>query len=88
MSLAGDPVSWFMIEPGWKVVASDGATVGSVAEVVGDEENDIFNGLAVATGLLGRARYVEAERVARITDGCLELTLAKSDVSQLPEFQG
>ena len=32
----GDPVSWFVIEPGWKVVDSGGEEVGSVDEVVGD----------------------------------------------------
>jgi len=64
-----DPASWLMIEPGWKVCASDGTEVGSVDEVAGDDDADIFDGLAVAATAFGRPRYVPAERVARITDG-------------------
>ena len=42
-----DPVSWLQIEQGWKVVASDGTAVGTVAQVEGDKQSDIFDGLAV-----------------------------------------
>ena len=51
----GDPVSWLMIEPGWKVVDSQGQEVGSVDEVAGDSSDDIFNGLSISTSLLGKA---------------------------------
>ena len=51
-----DPVSWFLIEPGWEVVGADGESVGKVHEVVGDQERDIFDGLQVATGLVGEPR--------------------------------
>jgi sporulation protein YlmC with PRC-barrel domain len=51
---ASDPVSWFVIEPGWKVVDSQGQEVGSVDEVVGDSNSDIFNGLSISTSLLGK----------------------------------
>ena len=40
-----DPVSWYVIEPGWRVEASDGDEVGRIAEVVGDSTKDIFDGL-------------------------------------------
>jgi sporulation protein YlmC with PRC-barrel domain len=69
-----DPVSWFLIDAGWKVVGSDGNDLGKVSEVVGDTDKDIFNGLSVSHGLLRkRKRYVPAERVARITDGLIQL---------------
>ena len=71
----GDPVSWLLVEKGWDVVGRDGETIGTVDEVLGDEEADIFNGLAVSPGLLGRARYVPAERVTRIVEGRVELDL-------------
>ena len=41
---ADDPVSWLLIRRGWQVVSSDGAEVGNVDEVVGDDEHDIFDG--------------------------------------------
>ena len=44
-----DPVSWLLIEAGWKVLAADGSEVGKVDEVTGDSNADIFDGLAIAT---------------------------------------
>jgi hypothetical protein len=80
---AGDPVSWFMIERGWRVVDRDGDEIGRVDEILGDSTKDIFNGLSVTHGLLSSPRYVPAERVAEITDGCVRLDLAKSELERL-----
>jgi uncharacterized protein YrrD len=60
------PVSWLLVEPGWSVLGADGSRIGTVEEVLGDEERDIFSGLAVATGMLGKPRFVPAERVTTI----------------------
>ena len=82
-----DPVSWFVIEPGWKVLDAEGAEVGAVDEVVGDSSNDIFNGVAISTSLLGKPRYVPAERVAAITEGSVQLALSKAEVESLGEYK-
>jgi hypothetical protein len=78
-----DPVSWLVIEPGWTVVARDGTDVGRIDEVIGDQEDDIFNGLAVTSGVLGRPKYIPAERVAEIVEGEVRLDLAPEAVEQL-----
>ena len=78
-----DPVSWFVIESGWKVVGSDGSELGKVAEVVGDPESDIFNGLSVSHGLLHGNRYVAAEWVGTITEGMVEVELDAAAFEQL-----
>jgi hypothetical protein len=82
-----DPVSWFVIEHGWKVVDANGAEVGTVDEVVGDSSDDIFNGLAVATTLLGHPRYVPAEQVRTIVEGSVELAITKEEIAHLDEFE-
>ena len=82
-----DPVSWFLIEPGWKVVDAHGKQVGRVEEVVGDPSDDIFNGLAVSTGLLGKPRYVPAEQVGEITDGQVQLKLPAEHVERLEDHE-
>jgi hypothetical protein len=82
-----DPVSWFVIEPGWKVVDANGEEVGAVDEIVGDSGTDIFNGLAVATSMLGRPRYVPAERVGTIVEGSVQLTITKDEIVRLEEFE-
>jgi uncharacterized protein YrrD len=81
-----DPVSWFVIEPGWAVESADGKDVGKVVEVVGDSGSDIFNGLAISTGLLGKDRYVPAERVGSIVEGTVRLELAEDEVGGLEEY--
>jgi hypothetical protein len=78
-----DPVSWLVIETGWTVVARDGTDVGRVEEVMGDPEDDIFNGLAVTSGVLRPAKYVPAECVAEIVEGEVRLDLAPESVEQL-----
>jgi uncharacterized protein YrrD len=82
-----DPVSWLMIEPGWKVIAADGSEVGRIEEVVGDTESDIFNGLAVSTGLLTKPKYVPAERVSGITEGEVRVDLPPAHIEHLDEHE-
>jgi hypothetical protein len=71
-----------MIEHGWSVRSGDGEDVGVVFLVVGDENEDIFDGLAITHhkgfavhNYADRPRYVEASRVASIDDSG-EVTLA------------
>jgi uncharacterized protein YrrD len=82
-----DPVSWFVIEAGWKVVDAAGEEIGTVEEVVGDSGEDIFNGLAVNTGLLDRPRYVPSERVQEITEGEVRLSMSADDLKRMGEYQ-
>jgi len=81
-----DPVSWLMIQPGWKVLASDGSEVGAVDEVAGDSSVDIFDGLAIATSAFGKPRYVPAEQVGEITEGTVRLDLTPEQVDRLGEY--
>ena len=81
-----DPVSWLVIERGWKVVDVDGNEVGEVEETVGDSNADIFNGLTIAKGLFSHGQYVPAEQVDEIVDGCVRLKLRGEEVERLPEY--
>jgi hypothetical protein len=82
-----DPVSWLLIEPGWKVVDASGDEIGRVEEVVGDSNADIFNGLAISKGLFSGNRYVPAEQVATITEGSVELRLGRDDIQRLERYE-
>ena len=74
-----DPVSWFLIEPGWQVADAVGVEVGTVAEVRGDENEDIFDGLVVAVSALDK-KYVPSEVVGPITEGRIELTVKTTEL--------
>jgi hypothetical protein len=86
-------VSWKAIEPHWKVYAADGLEIGEVFQVEGDENADIFDGLAITHrggpaalhGHLDRPRYVRFDKVASIEPGLVRLTIKAAEVAQLPE---
>jgi hypothetical protein len=78
------PVSWFVIGRGWPVHARDGSQVGRVEEVLGAREEDIFNGLVVATGFFAR-RYIPAERVRGIVEGRVDLDLLRDEIEMLDD---
>jgi hypothetical protein len=82
-----DPVSWLLIEPGWEVYGSDGERIGTVDETLGDSTDDIFNGLAIVSGLFAKSRYVPAEQVAEITDGRVELRIPSNAADSLAEYE-
>jgi hypothetical protein len=62
-----DPVSWLLIERGWEVVDANDQRVGTVDEVLGDLDADIWDGLTVS------GNYVPAEQVASIVEGRITL---------------
>jgi hypothetical protein len=74
-----DPVSWFLIEPGWEVADAAGAELGTVHEVRGDENEDIFDGLIVSVSALDK-KYVPSEHVGPIAEGRVELTVSANEL--------
>jgi hypothetical protein len=85
--MVADPVSWLQIEKGWNVTTSDGISVGTVAQVEGDEESDIFDGLAVASKQPTQVRYVPSEQVGAIYPGRVTLTIGSAEISTLEPFR-
>jgi len=82
-----DPVSWLMIESGWKALAVDGSELGRVKEVEGDKTADIFDGLAVTGSAPGKPRYVLSEQVGVITPGTVHLKLTRDQFELLEEIR-
>ena len=82
-----DPVAWLVVEAGWEVVSSDGEKVGAIDEVLGDQNADIFDGLAVDHGLLKKAKYVPSERVGEIVEGRVALTMTPAEFDALDDYE-
>jgi hypothetical protein len=82
-----DPVSWLQIRQGWNVITSDDVSIGTVAQVEGDKQSDIFDGLAVESKQPTQIRYVPGEQVAAIYPGEVTLKIASTDISTLAPFQ-
>ena len=64
-----DPVSWKVVERGWKVLDEQGEELGHVDEITGDAEADIFDGVEISHGVLAHTEYVPSERVVEIRQG-------------------
>jgi hypothetical protein len=80
-------VAWIAIEAGAVVHAADGSQVGTMREVAGDEEHDIFDGLVVTTAGSETPRYIAAERVKGIWPTRIETDLSADEASSLPEHK-
>jgi hypothetical protein len=83
----GDPLSWLLIEKGWRVFASDGNELGKVVDIDGDEEVDIFDGLAVDAGFLDKPRYVPGEVIAEIEQDHVSLRLTRDKFERLEPYK-
>ena len=81
-----DPISWLVLEPGHALVTSDGKELGKVEQVLGDKTADIFDGVSVATGVVGKATYVPAELIASIDTAAVHLSVSAADAAELDEF--
>jgi hypothetical protein len=81
-----DPVSWLQISQGWNVVTSDSVILGTVAQVEGDQQSDIFDGLAVESRRPTQIRCVPGEQVGAIYPGEVTLKIASADIGTLEPF--
>lgn len=81
-----DPVSWLQIEKGWNVVTADGTALGAVFEITGDENADIFDGLAIKSKRFASAVYVPGEQVGEIVPGEVRLTITSAESDALESF--
>jgi sporulation protein YlmC with PRC-barrel domain len=80
-------VSWKAIEADAEVFTSDGLNVGRVRQVVGDPTADVFTGLAVSKGVIGKPRFVPSERVTGIWPSRVEIDLTQDEFERLGEHE-
>ncbi len=78
-----DPVSWLLIERGWKVVSSDGEHLGQVEEIAAETDVDIFSGIEISVSLLKAAKYIPSEYIGAIVVGEVHLGLTADEARTL-----
>jgi len=80
-----DPISWRAIVYGTPVIASDGAQVGTVREVLGSDEEDIFHGVRVA--LDGHPDVMlSATELTELTATSITTDLSAADLHAMPAY--
>jgi hypothetical protein len=88
VSERGEPqVSWKAIEADAPVFSSEGEAVGKVSRIVGDQDADVFTGLAISTHVLGPERLVPSECVRAIWRDRVDLALTKVEIERLQAYE-
>ena len=67
------------------VFAADGSEIGTAESLLGDEEEDIFHGIAVKTS--GGMKEIAAAHVKKITQNGVATDLDEEGVSALPPYR-
>jgi hypothetical protein len=76
--------SYLLIERGMTVQGMDG-NLGSIAEVIADQEADVFRGVILTHGLLMPKRsFITAEHIVGVGEDVVEVDLTKADAENLP----
>jgi uncharacterized protein YrrD len=78
-----EPVSYLTLEAGTPVVSSDGARIGTVAHVLYDAGEDIFDGIVVETK--DGHRFADAPEVASIRADAVTLSIDAQAAARLPQ---
>lgn len=81
---ADQPIAWRGV-PENTPVRSDGRQVGTLYDLLGSHEEDIFHGIVVQLGSGSRRVFVPADDVVLITASHVDVSLSKAEMDALPE---
>jgi hypothetical protein len=79
-------IGYKVLPKGTPVEASDGTQVGTVAKVLDNVREHIFDGIVVRTA--DGARFVDAPEIAEITNRRVVLTIDAAEAAELPPHKG
>ena len=80
-----EPIAWTAIIEDTHVRSSDGEDVGTVYDVLGSKEDDIFHGIVVHLGRLGHRVLVLADDVSLISRSRVDVAVSSAQLHALPE---
>ncbi|MFZ0088016.1 MAG: hypothetical protein WAL63_00825 [Solirubrobacteraceae bacterium] len=82
----GPPIAYEGLEPGTKVLSSDGEQIGKVAHVLAAEDEDVFDGIVISEHVgSGGHRFADADDIAEIHENGVLLKLSSDACARLPE---
>ncbi len=79
-------VAWKAVPRHAVVVAGDGTELGTVEEILGDEEEDIFHGVALKRAEDGEPVEVPAGRITKMTMEHVVTDLTQDEAKALPAY--
>jgi hypothetical protein len=81
------PVAWTVAQPDAAVVAADGTEIGRTEKILGDEEEDIFHGIAMRRADDGETVEVPAARVTKFTGQHVVTDLSPDEAGALRLYE-
>jgi hypothetical protein len=81
---ADQPIAWRAV-PEDTAVRSDGQQIGTVYDLLGSHDEDIFHGIVVQLRSGSRRVFVPADDVILITASHVDVSLSASEIGALPE---
>ncbi len=78
------PIAWRAVRED-TAVRSDGLQVGTVYDLLGSHEEDIFHGVVVQLRTGSRRVFIPADDVSSITASHVDVSLSASEIAALPE---
>jgi hypothetical protein len=81
-----DQIAWRAVTYGTPVITDDGTKVGTVHEMLGSDEEDIFHGIRVAAERHDDV-MIAASDVSSMTSSAVTTSLTPSEVAGLPEYK-
>lgn len=82
----GEPVSYKVLSRGTPVYSADGERIGTVAHVLADENEDVFDGIVIGEHVFGEGhRFADADDVAEIHGRGVVLKLGREASERLPK---
>jgi hypothetical protein len=81
------PIAWTGLPRDAIVVAADGTEIGRVRYVLGDQEEDIFHGIAMRRAGDGETVEVQWRRIQRMSEHHVVTDVSPDEVASLPQYR-
>ncbi len=79
------PIGWRGVAQDTPVRSSDGETVGTLSDLLGSDQEDIFHGIVVQLGRFGHRVFVPADQVSLLSRSHVTVSLTSAEIDALPE---
>jgi hypothetical protein len=79
------PIAWRAVLEDTQVRSSEGEQVGTLYDMLGSDQKDIFHGIVVQLGFLGHRVFVPADDVTLMTPSHIDVAYTSEELNALPE---
>jgi len=80
-----DPIAWRGVTQDTPVITSEGERVGTLSDMLGSDQEDIFHGIVVHLGRFGHHVFVPADQVTLMTRSSVQVALTSAEIHALPK---